>query len=164
MKVEDIKLLFGYNEWADKRILNKAAALSWDQLTAPNAFGWGSLFGALAHILHAENVWRNRLSGEAGSNAIDGADFADLSALRARWEIEHIALRQFVAGLTDEKADADFVLERDGKAGRRPLWHFLLHLYTHGVQHRSECAAILTDIGHSPGLMDFSVFLSETGK
>jgi len=164
MKVEDIKLLYQYNEWADNRILEKAEALTGEQLTAPNVFGWGSLFGALVHILHAEHYWRNRLSGEAGANEPKAEDFADLDALRGRWETEHIALKKYIEGLTDEQVRGDITFESEGKSGQRPLWHFLLHLYTHGVQHRSECAASLTEFGHSPGLMDFSVFLSETGK
>ncbi|MCY3834388.1 MAG: DinB family protein [Chloroflexi bacterium] len=160
MKSEDIKLLYRYNEWADERILDKATELTHEQITAPNVFGWGSLFGALAHILHAEYYWRSRLSGEAGGDEPREGDFADLEALRARWQTEHAALRQYIGGLTDEQVCGDI----SSGSGQRPLWHFLLHLYTHGVQHRSECAAMLTEFGQSPGLMDFSVFLSDTGK
>jgi uncharacterized damage-inducible protein DinB len=41
------------------------------------------------------------------------------------------------------------------------LWHCLLHVVNHGTQHRSEAAAILTGYGHSPGDLDFTMFLSQ---
>jgi len=41
------------------------------------------------------------------------------------------------------------------------LWHCLFHVVNHGMQHRSEAAAILTGYGASPGELDFTAFLNE---
>jgi uncharacterized damage-inducible protein DinB len=43
----------------------------------------------------------------------------------------------------------------------RLRWHLLYHVFSHGIQHRSEAAAMLTDYGQSPGNIDFTIFLSE---
>jgi uncharacterized damage-inducible protein DinB len=36
-----------------------------------------------------------------------------------------------------------------------------MHVIMHGIQHRSEAAFILTGYGHSPGELDFGVFMQE---
>jgi uncharacterized damage-inducible protein DinB len=41
------------------------------------------------------------------------------------------------------------------------LWQAMLHVLNHGTQHRSEAAAMLTEFNHSPGDIDFMVFLRE---
>ena len=66
----------------------------------------------------------------------------------------------FVESLSDEKLDIIFSYKStDGKPHQRLLWHAMLHLVNHGTQHRTEAAAILTDLGHSPGDIDLLYFL-----
>ena len=42
--------------------------------------------------------------------------------------------------------------------GSLPLWRLLTHLAIHGVQHRSEAAAMMTALGQSPGNLDLFFF------
>jgi uncharacterized damage-inducible protein DinB len=41
------------------------------------------------------------------------------------------------------------------------LWHCLVHVVNHGMQHRSECAVMLTNFGYSPGDLDMTRFLNQ---
>ena len=160
MNSETLKLMYEYDIWANNRILDAAEKLAPEQLRAPNDLGWNSLFGALVHILDAEYYWRTFLMDNTETDWVEEDDFAGLAALRERWAVENEGLRHYIASLTDEKINAPFVYERDGETRQRPLWHFLVHVYTHSTQHRSECAALLTGFGASPGDMDFTRFLS----
>jgi uncharacterized damage-inducible protein DinB len=46
-----------------------------------------------------------------------------------------------------------------GKPFAYPLWQLMLHQANHATQHRSENAAMLTRFGHSPGDLDFVLYL-----
>ncbi|MGH2491533.1 MAG: DinB family protein, partial [Candidatus Limnocylindria bacterium] len=50
----------------------------------------------------------------------------------------------------------------DLDAGKQlPLWYFLVHMVTHSQQHRSESAQLLTQLGRSPGDVDFLDYCDE---
>ena len=160
MKIADIHLLYQYNDWANKRILNAAENLSSEQLTQPNELGWGSLRGALAHILDAEYGWRRFLNKEEDSSDLDADDFHEIATLSARWDIENEKLWSYLNALQDGDVNTVVIRNRGGKEYRWVLWHCLVHVVNHGTQHRAECAALLTGFGHSPGDVDFTLFLS----
>ena len=158
MDRQDIELLFRYNDWANDRILDTAEALTSEQLTTPNDLGWGSLRGALVHLLDAEYVWRILLKDGEHVEWLQPEDFPDVPSIRARWHLEREAFWRYFAGLSDENLSS--VISYEGDVIRyRVLWHCLAHVVNHGTQHRAECAALLTGFGHSPGNLDFTVFL-----
>ncbi len=159
MTVDDIKLLFEYNDWATERVFDSAGQVAPEQLMAPSDFGWGSCLGTLLHIVEAQFAWRKMLTEGAFTEFLALADFPDLAAVRARWQREKRAWRDYLRGLDDEGLDATFEYATEFGQRRRVVWHCLLHVVNHGSQHRSECAAMLTELGHSPGNLDLGVFL-----
>lgn len=159
MNSGDIELLFHYNVWANDRILDTAAKVSQEQLTKPNDLGWGSLRGALVHLMDAEYFWRILLKDGVFVVALDPQYFPDVGAVRAHWEVERRAFWVYLNGLSDEDLSGTVSYEAQGKMRHHVPWHCLAHVVNHGTQHRSECAALLTGFGHSPGNLDFTVFL-----
>ena len=160
MNIDNLRLIFEYNEWANQRILAAAEQLSPEQLKAPNELGWGSLYGMLVHILDAEYGWRRYLADRTETPLLEAEDFDDLAAIATRWAKENDALRGYLNRLTDDDLNGLVDYEVDGETRYHVLWHCLFHMANHGTQHRSECAALLTGFGASPGDMDFTVFLS----
>jgi uncharacterized damage-inducible protein DinB len=162
MNKQDIQLFYRYNHWANERILNAAANVTAEQFLAPASYPHGGLRGTLTHTLFAEWIWRKRWQGESPSQRIKPEEFSTSESLHARWLEEEKSLDAFVKDLTDEKLNASFQYKNTrGEDLENILWHMMVHLVNHGTQHRSEAAAMLTEFGHSPGDIDFIVFLRE---
>jgi uncharacterized damage-inducible protein DinB len=164
MNKKDIQVLCEYNHWCNARILGSAAKLTDAQFVAPGPFPHGGLRGTLVHALFAEWVWRMRWQGTPPEShyRLKPEEFPTVTALQARWREEEAASRDFVAGLTDEKLTSELdYTSTEGGRHRRVLWETMAHLVNHGTQHRSEAAAMLTGLGHSPGDIDLIVYLNE---
>jgi uncharacterized damage-inducible protein DinB len=167
MNTSDVHALYEYNRWCNARILGAAAGLTPEQFLAPGRFPHGGLRGTLVHALFAEWVWRMRWLGTPPQHGhrLKPEEFPTLAALHARWRQEDAALMDFVAGLTDDRLQAELeYTSTEGGRHKRVLWETMAHLVNHGTQHRAEAAAMLTDAGHSPGDIDLIVYLNETRR
>jgi len=162
MNQQDIALLYKYNQWANAKILNAASNLTSEQFLAPSSFPHGGLRGTLVHTLFAEWIWRHRWEGTSPVVRLKPEDFPTFESLRSRWADEEKLLMTFVDKVTDERLNSHFFYTNTrGDPFERILWQVIVHVINHGTQHRSEAAALLTDIGHSPGDIDLVYFLSE---
>lgn len=163
MNKSEIFLLYQYNQWANARILGTATQVTHEQFITKSTFSHGGLRDTLVHTLFAEWIWRNRWQGIHPKERFKPEDYPTLVDLRARWEKEEKALMEFVSSVTDQALNSVIHYKNTkGKPFQNTLWHLMVHLVNHGTQHRSEVAAMLTDFGHSPGDIDFIVFLRET--
>lgn len=162
MNKQDIQVLYKYNTWANTRILDAAANVNDEQFLAPASYPHGGLRGTLTHTLFAEWIWRMRWQGESPAVRMKPEDFPTFDSLRARWLEEEKLLMVFVDDLTDEKLNSTFNYKTTkGEPFQRILWQAMAHVVNHGTQHRSEAAAMLTQLGHSPGDIDLILFIHE---
>ena len=162
MKINDIQLLFDYNYWANALMLATAAALGPEQLTQPTAFPWGSLHGTLVHTLDGEHMWRHLCRDERvlPVRLTQLEPFPTLESIAAYWKGEEAEMRAYLDSLSDRDMERVIRYEVEEGLRERVLWHCLVHVVNHGTQHRSECAAMLTDFGHSPGGIDLTRYLN----
>ena len=162
MHKQDILVLYKYNQWANAKILTAAADITTEQFLATATFPHGGLRGTLVHALSAEWIWRTRWEGSSPAFMLKAEQFPDFPSLQARWAEEKMRLMNFVDGMPEERLNATFdYTNTSGKPFSRVLWHAMLHLVNHGTQHRTEAAAMLTDLGHSPGDIDLIIFVNE---
>ncbi|MBC7815208.1 MAG: DinB family protein [Burkholderiales bacterium] len=164
MNISDIQWLYDYNCWANELMLTTAAELSPQQLTQPTSFSWGDLRGTLIHTLDSEHMWRNLCQHNIiiKQRLTETEPFPTLESIVTYWKTEENEMRAYLDGLRD--SDMGNIVSYDTDEGdhrERVLWHCLLHMINHGTQHRSECAAMLTDFGHSPDGIDMTRYLNE---
>jgi len=162
MNKQDILILYEYNAWSNAKILDAASNITQEQFLAPASFPHGGLRGTLVHALFAEWVWCNRWEGTPSTFRWPPEEFLALGSLRARWADEEPRLMNFVANLTEERLYSKIkYISTEGVPHERVLWESMAHLVNHGTQHKTEAAAILTGMGHSPGDIDLIVYLNE---
>ena len=87
MLVEDIRLLFDYNAWANARILDAAARLPVEVFTTAS-LGARSLEETLRHIMMVEASWHSNWLGIDHETLQFPDQFLTVEALRARWREE----------------------------------------------------------------------------
>jgi uncharacterized damage-inducible protein DinB len=174
MKIDEIKLLYEYNDWADARFLAACARVNTEQYAAPTTLGRGGLRATMVHLL--DNIWQWRitlqgfykepLADEAAYDATELHEdaFPTLAALQERWVTEQREMRAVIDTLTEETLNGTIRYVIPDVVRERVVWHILLDAIIHATQHRTEAAAMLTDYGQSPGDFDFTLFLSERAQ
>ena len=162
MTPEDMKVLYDYNAWANRRQLEAAGKVASEDFLKPMGSSFGSLRDTLAHIYGAEFIWLERFQGRSPSSLPDGTQFQDLTSLREEWLKLEPRLLAFVGGLKQE--DLNRVMEyKTLKFGvyANPLWQSMQHLVNHGTYHRGQVTTLLRQLGAQPVLTDLMHFYRE---
>jgi uncharacterized damage-inducible protein DinB len=156
-----LSTLYSYDAHATTKIFEAAAKLSPEALEkSMSGQSHGGVRSTLFHMLRAMTVWCSSFAGDRVRVVLNPADFPTLDSVYARWREESDKMRAYVDGLSEEQIAEAQVINRPSAGEQRIVtWHMLQHVALHGVQHRAECAAMLTALGHSPGDLDFIYFV-----
>ena len=114
------------------------------------------------HQYASEVLMRERWEGLAPTRLLDETDIPTFDVLLERWRDHETRVRRFLDGL--DEADLTRPVPYRSRAGvdyADPLRQILFQLVNHSTQHRSEVALALTQLGHSPGFMDYMAYVRE---
>ena len=162
MNLEDIRLLYDFNAWANNRTLEACTALSPEQFRRDLGSSFKSVRDTLAHIYGAEWVWMERWHGRIPSAMPAAADFPDLETVRRCFAEMDRNLVDYVASLNAD--DVQRVMSYKSMAGApsaQPLWQMLQHLANHGTYHRGQIATMLRQLGAKASSTDLIGFYRE---
>jgi uncharacterized damage-inducible protein DinB len=162
MNIEDFRLLYDFNVWANNRTLEACSTLAPEQVTRDLGSSFKSVRDTLAHIYGAEWIWLERWHGRVPSGMPSASDFPDLATLRQRFTEIDRNLVDYVASLTaDDVHRVVHYKTSMGVAGAQPLWQMLQHLANHGTYHRGQIATMLRQLGAKATATDLIWFYRE---
>jgi uncharacterized damage-inducible protein DinB len=162
MSPDEIRPLYDYNAWANRRCLAAAEKLTIEQFTKPMGSSFPSVRDTLAHIYGAEWIWLERFQGRSPSALPNIGQFSNVQTLRETWTVLEDRLIAFVGSIS--QADIDRQMEyKTLKYGvySNPLWQSMLHLLNHGTYHRGQVTTLLRQLGAQPILLDLMHFYHE---
>jgi len=162
MTPDEIRVLYDYNAWANRRMLDACAALSDEQFTRTIVSSFPSVRETLIHILAAEWIWLERWQERALTQSEwEGfaGQFTGLASIGNYWTALEKKRQDFIAALTPERLARVHKYETtEGTAYAQPLWQMMQHLANHSTYHRGQVTMMLRQLGAKPVGTDLITF------
>jgi uncharacterized damage-inducible protein DinB len=180
MNTADVRTLYAYNRWANRRMFSVLEKLRDEQFTATMQSSFPSIQESVLHILAAEWLWLKRWKGSSpratagdtsqasamgsamsnGGVAVD--TLATLSGLRSFAASIEQERQEFLLSLSDEALLARLkYTDMGGKEFSMPLAYLLQHLVNHGTYHRGQVTTLLRQAGAETVAFDLLFFIRE---
>lgn len=161
MTANDLRVLYEYDGWANRKLLDVLSRLSAEQFTNHTAGAYGSVRHTMVHVLSAEWGWLDRCGGAPRGERLKAADYPTVESLLQLWSTIQRHLQEFVSRLTDE--DLERAVEYDVGQGLNTstVGELLQHAAIHAVHHRGQVALLLRSLGVIPGNFDILFFFAE---
>jgi uncharacterized damage-inducible protein DinB len=175
MNVAQVRELYEFNAWAQRRICDALASLPTEQYLRDLGSSHGGIHGTLAHIVWAEHLWLTRWQGRAPPAVAQGKDLHSLAAVRARWEAVdgegepdgEGGRARFLRALTEAQLAATIRIEpTTGGAYVHTYLQTLQHVVDHSSYHRGQIVTLLRQLGARPPSTGLILFYREraTGR
>jgi uncharacterized damage-inducible protein DinB len=150
-----------YNTWANARLYDAATALTDFERKRDIKGYFKSLHGTLNHLLVADRIWLNRLTGQGvPPQSLDETLYEKFEALREARELEDRQLIDFVSGLDEAALEQDLAYRTtrdEPKTLQRSV--ILAHLFNHQTHHRGQATNMLRQLGVAePPALDLLYF------
>jgi len=161
MTPEDVRTLYAYDAWANRRVLDACAALTPEQFTKDLGSSFRSVRDTLAHIMGAEWLWLERFQGHTAT-LLSGDQFPDLASLRRRWAEVERDLLAYLDALSAGDLERSFdYRDLKGNPHTSLLWQTLQHVANHSTYHRGQVTTLFRQLGVKPVGTDLIGFYRE---
>ena len=157
--MQETRILFAYNHWANEQFLEALSRLTAEEVGRDLKSSFPSALATLVHMLGAEWVGMERWLGRSPAGFPASAALTSVPAVRARWD----ALWADQKAYLDELGDIDLArsLTYRNLAGdefTQPLGEILRHVVNHGTYHRGQLTTLLRQLGHGAPSTDLVAY------
>lgn len=164
MTMAEVRELFAYNAWANRRIFAALHAVPSEAYFRDLKSSHGGIHGTLCHLVWAEQLWINRWMGRPKPAVYQGKDLATLNAASRRWEELERERVTLLGGFTDPRLDETVVVQPStGGAFRHTFREMFRHAVDHSSYHRGQIVTMLRQVGVTPPNTGLIVFYRERG-
>jgi uncharacterized damage-inducible protein DinB len=148
MDAGDFCVLYEYNAWANRRILDACAVLTREQFLQDMKSSFPSVRDTLAHIYRAEIIWFERWHSRPLKTLPNASDFETLDQVRDKLPAMDRELVDFAYALTSESLSRELHYRMfDGTEHSGPLAPTMQHLVNHSSYHRGQVTTMLRQHG-----------------
>jgi uncharacterized damage-inducible protein DinB len=169
MNKEDIQLLYEYDRWANRRVLQAASQLKLQDFTHDLGGSFRSVRDTLVHIFGGEWIWLSYWKLESCSVAalsdlrirrdalFNPELFPTFETVQRKWNEVEKQQSEFVSGIRDEQLEKKLPF----RSTELKLAHLMQHMANHSTYHRGQISLMMRQLKAEPSTTDFHVFLAE---
>jgi uncharacterized damage-inducible protein DinB len=158
MTLEEIKVLWDFNTWADGLVFDAVARLSPEQYQRDMQSSHGGILGTLAHIVSAERGWLGRWTNDRPIQQSSLQDIASVEELRGHWQRVGEKMQQYLSTLNDAKLQELMTTTSRSGLVTNSYWQMIQHVVDHSSYHRGQIVTMLRQVSVTPpstGLLRF---------
>lgn len=151
-----------YNTRANVILYEACARLPHEALVEPRPAFFGSILGALNHILVGDRIWMARFEGDmAPSTGLDVMLYDTLPALQAARTVEDSRIAAFTKALNSGFLESTCTyMNNQGRTLTDPNAVLLAHLFNHQTHHRGQVHGLLSQTEVPPPSLDMHRILN----
>jgi uncharacterized damage-inducible protein DinB len=149
----DIRALFEYNWYCNRKFLESMAKLPWENVIEDRGASFGSMRDIFVHILEGEEGWLKTLA----SGKIDKRPtvFKDIEAMKQYMDQVEGESRAYIAKLSQAQLTKEFKLRNNSF----PVEDFLMHVVEEEIHHRGELLCLMWQIDSPPPYRSYLNYL-----
>jgi uncharacterized damage-inducible protein DinB len=152
---DDLFSLYGYNRWANERVIESLRALPPADYTREMGGGWPSPRATFVHLATATDAWAERFGGRVVTTARPETDLPEVDDAVAILFAAEDKLDTFLASLTPERMSKPFTWKNvRNETKTSVLWAVLRHVVNHQTYHRGQISSMLRRLGATPKSTD----------
>lgn len=134
------------------------SGLTLEQFTRKSGYSRGSVREQIVHLMSADDIWFSELRGVEPAEELPITGLDDREIIRARWDGIEQDMRNYLADLRDIML-FDTPIQEPEEDRNLVVWQVLLHVVTHGTDHRAQLLRLLNDLGVKTGSQDYIFYV-----
>lgn len=161
-RLDELKELYAYDDWARERILAAVSKLTDEQRTREVGGSFPSVQETLAHLLKSDWVWLERWKGDPPDGWPADRPLRGLADLRAGWDRVATERHAWIEGLSESDLERVVAYRNlKGEPQQARVYEMLRHVVNHATYHRGQVTSMIRMVGGTPVSLDLIAWYRE---